>query len=175
MSKLPLFSLFSLLALLGVTSAEASSDGVINFDGEIIAGGCDVVPGDDSQTVNMGTLSVKSFKGAGTTAGSAAFQIELINCHPSLTSVGLVFDGLPDAVDSSILAIQGANSATGVGIALYEIDGTTPVGLSVPSESQLLNGNSGAVLRYVAKYKATAETVVAGKASAVVNFTLVYN
>jgi len=30
-------------------------------------------------------------------------------------------------------------------------------------------------LRYVAKYKATSETVTAGKASAVVNFTLVYN
>ncbi|MFP3678390.1 fimbrial protein [Pseudomonas sp. URMO17WK12:I12] len=175
MSKFPVVSLCALLGVLGFSSVQAASDGVINFDGEIIAGGCDVAPGSDAQTVNMGIMSVKSFKGAGSTVGSAQFNIELANCHPSLTSVGLVFDGISSADDDAILALQGANSAQGVGIALYEIDGTTLIPLRMQGRANILNGESGTTLRYVAKYKATSETVTAGKASAVVNFTLVYN
>jgi major type 1 subunit fimbrin (pilin) len=155
--------------------ADASSNGVINFTGEIIAGGCDVVPGSDYLTVNLGTLSQKSFKGVGSTMGAARFDVALTNCHPELVSVGLVFDGMPSAEDTSILALQGENSAVGVGIALYEMDGTTPVPLQTPSEMKVLDGEASTVLRYVVKYKATAEMVTPGSANATANFTLVYN
>ena len=170
---MPLYAL--LAAILGATFAEASSEGVVNFDGEIISSGCDIAPGSESQSVDMGEVSAQSFAGIGSTLGSAEFQIELISCHSSLTSVGVIFDGPPNSTDPSILALQGSSSAEGLGIALYEADGVTPVPLRVAGGFLVLNGGSGGVLRYVAKYKSVSDVVTAGAANAVVNFTLEYN
>lgn len=155
--------------------AQASSDGEIDFVGEIIAAGCDVVPSSAAQTVDLGRISLNSFSGAGSTVGAASFAIELNNCHPDLTSVGVVFDGTSTPEDPALLALQGSNSAKGVGIALYEGDGTTPLALHTPSAPVVLDGAPDAVLHYVAKYKSLGETPVAGEARAVASFTLVYN
>lgn len=176
MFKSTIYSFCFLGLMLGGGHVYASSSGVINFTGEIIAGGCDVVSGGESLSVDLGRMSVDSFGGAaGVTAGAAAFRIELINCHAELTGVAVVFDGTPHAEDSSILALQGVDSATGVGVAIYEADGSTLVPLHSPSLKKGMDGESEVTLQYVAKYRSTSAEVVGGEANAVANFTVVYN
>lgn len=162
--------------LASMLSINASADnGAVGFAGEVLAVGCDVAPGSEALMVNLGTLSISSFKGPGSTAGGASFQISVKNCDANLGSVGILFDGLSHSSSPTILAVAGPDSADGLGVALYEGDGVTPVALRIPSKSVQVTSQRDAVFHFVARYMATSDVVTAGKVNATASFTLVYN
>lgn len=151
--------------------------GTIAVSGAVTDKGCDVAVEGETLSIDLGAIDVAAFGGvAGTTAGAGEVELPLTNCPLLIEGVSVVFDGAPDLVDNSLLGLNGEGAATGVGIAFYEADAMTQIPLHMASELRpKAEGQADMLLRYVAKYKSTASTVVAGDAGAVANFTLLYN
>jgi len=170
----------SLMASYMLASAANAADGTINFTGSIISSACTVNTASASQTVNLGNVNSTAFGSTvGTTAAATQFSINLTNCPSSVTSASVKFDGTENATNSSILALSSGETATGVGVALYEADGSTVLPLQTASNSITIptasSGTSSATLNFVAKYMSTASSVTAGTADATTEFTIVYN
>lgn len=163
-------------AATGISFMAHAADGTINFTGTILDSACTVDTSTATQTVNLGQIPKSSFSAAGDVAAATRFTIALKNCPAAVTSASVKFDGTADAKDSSILALSSGQTAQGVGVALYEADGVTAIPLATQSKSLTLDtsaGNTNA-MTFVAKYKATQSTVVAGTANATSDFTISY-
>jgi P pilus assembly protein, pilin FimA len=161
----------------GMAFTASAADGTINFTGTILDSACTVDTTSASQTVNLGQVSRTAFAAAGDTASPTRFNIVLNNCPETVTSAAVRFDGIPDSADMNILALGSDQTATGVGVALFESDGVTPVPLATESQQVTLNtgtGENSNVLTYVASYKATQAAVGAGSANATSDFTITY-
>jgi major type 1 subunit fimbrin (pilin) len=168
----------SVALMLGMLSTQTfAATGSVAITGAIIDKGCDVVAGSDVLDVDLGVVDASAFEGTvGNTLGSAPVKIVLNNCPAEITGVGVAFDGPTNSENTDLLAVQSVDGATGVGVAFYESDSSTLVPLHKQSAfNELAEGQTNIALNYVAKYMATSETVVGGNASAVANFTLVYN
>lgn len=162
---------------LGACNTAQAADGTINFTGSILDSGCTVDTGSASQTVDLGRLAKSSFTGAGSTAGSARFDIVVSECPDTVQSAAVTFDGSADPTNPSLLALTtGADTASGVGVALYEVNGSTLIPMHTASRYLTLDTSTGTsnTLSFVAKYMATAEAVSAGQADASTSFTIVY-
>jgi len=167
----------------GSSFAAHAADGTINFTGEVVDSACTVDTSTASQTVNLGKVLKSAFTGVGQVAAATRFNIVLNNCPSSLPTVTVKFDGTANANDSDILALNSDQTAQGVGVALYEEDGVTPIPLATQSKSITLDTTSTGspavaansnTLTFVAKYKATQQTIVAGTANATSDFTISY-
>lgn len=158
------------------THVATAANGTVNFTGKIIPEGCDVTTATKNQTVLMDTIAVNAFDGAGSSpaAGSKAFELHLENCPASVTVAAVSFDGISATGDDTVLALtDGPNTATGVGIQISDAKGLV-VPLHQKSSSYDLTSTGINVLKFVARYYATAATVTDGDANAVTNFTIVY-
>ncbi|MBO2675583.1 fimbrial protein [Shewanella algae] len=156
------------------TTTAFAADGTINFTGEITSAACTVDAASANQNVALGTVNSSVFSGVGVVAAPTKFDITLTNCDAAVTSVNVSFDGPADSNNSQLLALDGASTAAGVGIALYEDDATTLIPLATKSKSHSLNTGADTTISYVAKYMATASSVTAGSANASTNFTVSY-
>ncbi|MBL5903126.1 fimbrial protein [Serratia fonticola] len=163
----------SVIAFSGMNVAIAA-DGKINFTGDILETACKVDT--TTQTVPMGTINKSAFSGPGDLAAPKKFSITLKDCPISVTSARVTFDGEADTANSSLLALNEAGAATGVGLALFESDGSTPVPVSVASKAITLDTEASNIntLSYIAKYMATGP-IVAGNGNATTDFTVIYN
>lgn len=167
----------------GISFTAQAADGTIKFTGKILDSACTIDTSTATQTVNLGKVLKSAFTGVGQVAAATRFNIVLNNCPSTLASATVKFDGTADANDSNILALNSDQTAQGVGVALYEEDGVTPIPLATQSKSLTLDSSttgSPAVaansntMTFVAKYKATQQTVVAGTANATSDFTISY-
>lgn len=167
----------AMLASAALTSAAHAADGTINFTGNITDTACVVNTASANQNIPLGTVSDTAFSAAGDTAASKKVTITLESCPAAFTTASVSFDGTSDADNTNILALTSASTATGVGVALYEADGSTLIPLHTTSSAITLDTTAGAVnnLDYVAKYMSTATAVTAGTANASTDFTIVYN
>ncbi len=158
-----------------------ANDGTIHFRGFILYSACSI-DSTTSQSVSLGKVSKSSFGQVGSTSGGATFKIVLSNCpvyesEEHNVNVTVIFDG--KSTDGKVLQLantQSSESAQGVGIALYEQDGTTAIPLSTSSASIPLSSKANQLntLSFVAKYIATANNVVGGQANGSVDFTVTY-
>lgn len=166
----------ALMASSAFVSAVHAADGTINFTGAITDTACTVNPTSKSQIVNLGSVSAGAFTAAGTTAAPTRFGITLTNCPVAATTASLKFDGPANASNSSLLALTtGAGVATGVGIGIYESNSSTLIPVGSASATKNVVSGTDTTFEFVAKYVATASTVVSGAANAVSNFTVSYN
>ncbi|MFZ5959998.1 fimbrial protein [Pseudomonas knackmussii] len=163
------------MSALGIAHA---ADGTVNFTGEILEEACVVEPGSQNLAVNLGKISKKAFTAPGSVAGSKPFSVIVGGCPETVSSASVVFDGTTDATNTSLLAINGSGGteATGVGVALYEADGTTQIPVHQPSKPVVLDSTVGAsnTLNFIAKYMSTNADVTGGAANATATFTLTY-
>ncbi|WP_338124591.1 fimbrial protein [Ewingella americana] len=171
--KFPVIALLVNTALLS-TMAHAA-DGTINFTGNITAAACTVDTASANRTVALGNVSSSAFTAAGSTASPTAFVIDLTNCPATVTSASTKFDGPANATNSSIIALSSGQTATGVGVAIYENDSSTLIPLGTASKAKAITTAGPNTLNFIAKYMATAAAVTAGTANAVTTFTVVYN
>lgn len=167
--------IFSTLLFGALFSNVVNASGTINFTGNIIEQTCEVTPGDENQIVNLGDVAKSDLDGSvGKVSAAKRFSIGLVNCPESMSMVAVRFAGTPHSEDANILALStGSTPATGVGVALYEVNDTF-IPLNSDSVKQNIVNNA-AQLDFVAKYRSTSADVTAGSANAVTNFTLVYN
>jgi type 1 fimbria pilin len=175
------FVKFAAIALAGALShaAFAAPDGTINFTGEITDAPCSVSPASQNMTVPLGNVSRTALDGAvGKKAPKPAdFTIDLLACGPSAKGATVSFAGVPDADDSTALAISnagmvGTQKATGVAVELADSLGTK-IPLGSDSQQYILGAGDNS-LKFQAIYVATQPTVTVGPANAVAQFTVAY-
>lgn len=152
-------------------------DGTINFTGTILNAACTVDPGSVTQTVSLGTVNKAEFVNAGDAVSSGPITITVGDCDPAVTRVAVRFDGPLAAGNTELLGLT-SGGAAGVGIGIYEADGSTLVPLGTKSAGITAPATAAtADMNFVAKYVATAANagITAGVANAVATFTLDYN
>lgn len=171
-------TIVALTALTAVcTSSVFAAAGTVNFAGNILDSACDVAVASQNQTVVIGDFYKSEFAGMGDRTAAKGFDIILKNCPDTVTSAKVRFDGTPDLVNPSLLAINTAVSgaATGVAINLMSAD---KVDLPLHGENNYnyeLTSDQDNTLKFYAQYISTASSVTAGPANSVANFSVVYN
>jgi P pilus assembly protein, pilin FimA len=166
----------SLMASDGGIGFIDTGDGNLHFEGEITEVACTVDTGSNSQTVSMGTVSTSALHTAGVTAAPKEFSIKLVSCPSTATTASVKFDGPPDSNNSELLGLSAGSTASGVGVAIYEKDGSKLVPLHTMSEGQPIDGEQlNNTLYFVAKYMATVADVQPGTSDATTDFTILYN
>ncbi|MEX3018215.1 fimbrial protein [Kluyvera sp. STS39-E] len=149
--------------------------GGMRFQGEIIAEACSVDAGDRLMTVNMGQISSQRFHAAGEDASPVPFDIHLLDCSTAVSQhVGVSFHGAADGKDPDVLSVgEGAGIATGIGVALFDSDGSQiPLNGDPISWAKIYDGPT--TLHFVAKYRSTERQVTGGTANAQAWFSLTY-
>lgn len=167
---------FAATAALSMSNAMAAA-GTVNFTGEILDAACTVDVASQNQTVDLGKYNKSEFSAVGYKTAAKKFDIVLKDCPETVTSAKVRFDGTPETTDSSLLAIDSsvAGAATGVAINLMTAD---KADLPLHGENDYtydLVSTADNTLNFYAQYKSTAETVTAGPANSVANFSVVYN
>ncbi len=164
----------ALLSSVVATPAVFAADGTINFVGEITDVACTVDTNSQNLTVTLGKVASTAFTGVGSTAAPTAFQLVLKDCPVAASSAVVKFDGTSVAGDNSLLAIgDGVNTATGVAIQLSDASQQI-VRLFENSQPYALVSGADNILDFIARYKATSDTVTAGIANASAQFTVIY-
>lgn len=149
--------------------------GQMRFQGELIAEACTIEAGDRQHVVRMGQVSSNRFKKTGDDADPVPFSLHLQDCSTNVSErVGIVFHGVADGKKPDVLSVgEGEGIATGVGIALFDNQGQLiPIDSEPQSYKKLVRGTR--VLQFVAKYRATGNTVIGGTANAQAWFSLTY-
>ena len=162
-------------AVLSAANAFAAA-GQVNFTGEIIDAGCDVINTvANPLQVNLGQVAKSEFVNTGDTAAATGFNIQLTNCPDTVSTASIEFDGAALNGDNSLLELtQSAGVATGVGIQLSDQSGVLPLAQRSLAYS-LQSGSTMNSLPCTARYKSVAATVTAGPANSVANFSVIYN
>jgi major type 1 subunit fimbrin (pilin) len=151
--------------------------GQVNFTGEIIDAGCDVINTvSNPLQVNLGQVAKSEFVNTGDTAAATGFNIQLTNCPVTVSTASIKFDGTALNGDNSILQLtQDAGVATGVGIQLSDASGAVVPLAQQSAAYALQSGSTMNNLPFIARYKSVASTVTAGPANGVANFSVIYN
>lgn len=152
-----------------------ASDGTINFTGTITDTACTVDTSSANQTVNLGTVARTGFTAVGSTSAATKFTIGLTSCPSSVTAARVKFDGIANSTNSNLLSLNSDQTATNVGVGIYEQDGSTLIPLATQSASKTISSTATNTLTYVAKYYAVATPVGAGSANSTATFSIVYN
>lgn len=162
-------------AALSAVSGVQGTGGVVEFSGEIVDSSCNVSTASKKQTVDLGRWAKTFFTGSGVETTKIPFTISVDNCPASVTTVAVLFTGVTDATDPTLLALNTGSVATGVGIKLYQA-GSTPTPISLGSVSAAENVVSNkADLKFMADYISTTGNVTAGSANGTADFLMVYN
>ncbi|MFV8868557.1 fimbrial protein [Serratia fonticola] len=162
-------------AILSGANAFAEA-GQVNFTGEIIDTGCDVVNNmSNPLIVDLKKVNKSEFKNIGATAAATDFIIKLTNCPAIAQTASISFDGQALNNDPSILQLtQESGVATGVGIQLSDVIAVLP--LRQPSVAySLVSGSEENNLRFTARYKSVAADVNPGPANSTATFSVLYN
>lgn len=163
---------FSAMAFSGINAVHAA-DGTINFTGTILDSACTVAV---TPSVAMGSITKSAFTNAGSEAGYTKFNIVLNKCPAAQKNARLVFDGMADTDNASLLKLTtGAGVATGLGVAIYEDVNNTLLPMHMPSSEYALTETVDNNLAFTAKYMATTAAVTSGTANATTDFTVIYN
>lgn len=165
----------AILAGSAFASVANAASGTINFTGNVTAETCTIDTAGKSQTVALGTVGTSDFSAAGATSGNGKISMVLSACPAGATTAAVSFGGPADADNSNLLALSSTATAKGVGIALFEDDGSTTIPLGTKSKTHPLSTTADTTLNYFAKYQSTTDTVTEGTADAAADFTVLYN
>lgn len=149
--------------------------GIVHIRGAITAQACGVSAQSVAQIVDMGQFRSNQFSDLGAYAPPVPFSIELSGCSTAVSdTVAVTFLGVSDDRDPHVFSIEGGeNSATGVGLAIFDNAGTGVVPNAAPQPLVLLS-EGVMLLRFTARYRATAREVNGGHANAWTWFAVSY-
>jgi len=134
---------------------------------------CTVDTASKDMTVVLGDVATTAFTAAGDKASPEKFQINLTACPSAVTAVTVKFDGVSDATNTDLLALDSGQTATGVGIEIADKNGN-PIALHTASPSYPVATGGTATLDFIGRYVATTATVGAGTANGTSQFTINY-
>lgn len=161
--------------------------GTINFDGQVIASPCVVTSADTNQSVTLADVEKGQFyngSDANATVGKLGqhakeFTIHLEQCDTSQEqNVTFKFKGDTDPANAEVLKnTASTNAATGVGVALFEDDGTTKVIVDVDNPLPLVipTANAAGEKTFKVDYIATQNQVTVGDVKSNATFDVTFN
>ncbi|WP_312414900.1 fimbrial protein [Pseudescherichia sp.] len=166
------FSLFILCIVFGFNCL-AGQNSTIKVSGVVYVAACRVDPSSVDIPVDMGKHSIYQLKNIGDSTEPVSFSITLRDCPETTHSARVKMDGIADASNNSLFRIDNvADSATGIGVAIYDVTGAI---LSLASTSAPYNLRKGDnTLSFAANYVVSTLPVTNGVADATVDFTLIY-
>lgn len=150
-------------------------NGIMRFQGLVIAESCRIEAGDLQMTIDLGNVSSNRFHSVGEDINPTAFDIHLKECTTSVSqSVAITFNGTADGKNPDVLSIgEGPDIASDIGIVLFDNDGNL-IPLNAPPKIWKPLYKGATTLHLVAKYRATGRHVTGGKANAQLWFSLTY-
>lgn len=161
--------------LMLLISSQAPAEGMMRFQGVIIAEACRVEAGDRQMTVNMGQIGSYRLHGPGEDTNPVPFDIHLQDCTTAVSErVGIAFRGVADGKNPDVLSVgEGPGIASGIGIALFDAEDNL-VPLNSPPLAWTPLHSGPLTLHFVAKYRATGRQITGGIANAQAWFALTY-
>lgn len=176
MKKNIIVAALAVAASLGMSNAFAAA-GAVNFSGDILDAACTVNVNSKSQNVVLGSYHKSEFAAVGDKTAAKKFDIVLKDCPTTVKSAKVRFDGTPESTDPTLLAINSSvvGAATGVAINLMTADKADLPLHGDNSYSYTLSSTKDNTLGFYAQYVSTADSVTAGPANSVANFSVIYN
>lgn len=162
-----LYSLLIYFFLIDIAKAEVVANSRTTFKGLITIATCNIVVGDDNQTINMGEISTAELEARGRST-PVPFTIALYGCNTADKIVKTLFDQTGRGASGSVIAVNGIS---GVGLSLQDGAGN-PIYFNQNSVGQKIQAGDN-VLLYSAHLVKTG-TVQAGNFSRLLHYTLSY-
>ncbi|WP_368540808.1 fimbrial protein [Enterobacter soli] len=168
----------------GISSAMAATSGAtsntvqggtVEFKGAVVDAACAVTADTANQVVTLDQVRLATFTGKDSVANQKTpFSIKLADCDTTVsTQASITFDGNAASGEAGVLDnTAGAGSASGVGIQIYDKDGSA---LDLGTASQavtLIDGDN--TLNFSADYYQTADTATAGSVDTTATFNVTY-
>lgn len=168
----------------GISSAMAAtsgatpntvSGGTVEFKGAVVDAACAVTADTANQVVTLDQVRLSTFTGKDSVANQKTpFNIKLADCDTNVaTQASVTFEGNAASGEAGVLDnTAGAGSASGVGIQIYDKDGSA---LDLGSTSQavtLIDGDN--TLNFSADYYQTADVATAGSVDTTATFNVTY-
>ncbi|MFB5643276.1 fimbrial protein [Kluyvera ascorbata] len=160
------------------TGPTTVTGGSVHFTGSVVNAACAVSQDSVNKTVDMGQVRLAAF-GDQPVGGTAAnqktpFSITLTDCDTSVsTEATVTFNGTAAEGSAGVLDnMAGAGGAQGVGVQIYDTDGTA---LDLGKESKaatLIDGDN--VMSFSADYVSTSSSLTAGNVDATATFNVTY-
>lgn len=172
LNKLTMIMAFS-MGLAGAANAASTpgGTGTVTFNGEIVDAPCAIAPDKSDQSVDMGTIMVKSIENGGRSS-NVGFTIPLESCDAAATKASISFDGVrAEQGNDSLLMMNGSAKGAGVGIVTAK---GSDLELGTVTELQDLNVGDN-TLNFTAYVQGLGASVTAGNFSSTANFTMFYN
>ncbi|MFJ3458587.1 fimbrial protein [Scandinavium goeteborgense] len=147
-----------------------------NFTGNLVHGACDISPKSLEQTVDFGSIIIKSLYSDGESPKSD-LNIELIDCDlKTAQSATVTFSGISDTDQPNYLAVTG--DAKGVAVGIEVADDGMLVRINNPSPSfDLVQGDMTLKFKTFVKASPAAiknQTIAVGNFSSTATFVINY-
>jgi major type 1 subunit fimbrin (pilin) len=171
----------SLLVAFAASAAPTNGNGSIQFTGNVVDNGCDVIvaPSHNVATASASSIDLKTADRAslgtevGSIANKTAFSLTLKNCPATLNNASANFDYTADSTNEGFMK----NLSTNNGVAMQLFDDSN-AGLAlvkgVPSAAVAINNGNALLPFSVALVNTVGTGVQAGLVSATTQYTIVY-
>ncbi len=160
--------LFLAAALSATTAhAEITASSRTQFMGRITVATCNVVVGDDNQTINMGEISSAELDTKGKSA-PVPFIINLYGCDTENKNVKIAFDRTGTGASGSLIPVDGVS---GIALGLLDSDGS-PLYFGRKSIGQKIKTGNNTLL--YSAYIAKTGPINSGAFSRLLHYTLYY-
>lgn len=165
-SKYLLFLAATLLAT--TVHAEITARSSTRFVGRITVATCNIVVGDDNQTINMGEISSAELDAKGKSA-PVPFLINLYGCDTENKSVKIAFDKTGTGATGSLIPVDGVS---GIALGLLDSDGS-PLYFGRKTIGQKIKKGDNTLL--LSAYIAKTGPINSGSFSRLLHYTLYYD
>lgn len=153
---------------INASHAEIKASSKTNFTGMITIATCNIVVGDDDQTIHMGEISSAELDARGRST-PIPFTINLYGCNAADRSARIVFDKVGEGASGTSIPVQGIS-----GIALSILDGGgAPLYFGRKSNGQKINTGGNSLL--FSAYLVKTGPVIPGTFSRLLHYTIYYD
>ena len=158
----------------------SASTATLNFTGKVTSSLCQVSTSDLDKTIYLGEVSAAQLKATAARAPSHTFNVNLVNCDPSVNNISYVIrdgNGSPEqggATSDYLIPKSSETSAKGVGVFItdpednaIQIGQTQNYGIVKDGENQALASQSISLAAYIGRVADSSDKVNAGDVNAV--------
>ncbi|TFY94434.1 type 1 fimbrial protein [Pseudomonas nabeulensis] len=168
--------LLAIATSLAINTAQAATNGSLNFTGQVNAGTCDLVAGDVNRTVTLPTVKIPDFESS-SQAGAIDFEMSA-ECETDIRNVIFLFTGTPSTASPTLFS----NTGTSDGTALW-LRGRAPIssatipanGTEAERSRTIATSNKKAVIPLRASYHKTGVPITAGTFASTMTVSITYN
>lgn len=160
--------LFAATLLPTAAHAEIKASSSTQFVGRITVATCNIVVGDDNQTINMGEISSAELDAKGKST-PVPFLINLYGCDTENKNVKIAFDRTGTGASGSLIPVDGMS---GIALGLLDSDGS-PLYFGKKNSGQKIKKGDNTLLFSV--YIAKTGPINSGAFSRLLHYTLYYD